>query len=166
MNYPKSDKQKMMKTNHLADSFAPMLIVSNLAKKRDKILDFGCGRGRISMNHLKQCGFTQVYGYDLVLSDAPAYGQFDYIYVQNVLNSIPSDLSLYLTLMDIAGFIKDDGVCIMDYPLKKRSLKMSNLAMKGLVNEVFHEVFTLTSDKKNHTPIWACKLTEDINEEV
>lgn len=166
MNYPKSDRKKILETNCSTKSFKPTHIVSGTANCNSYILDFGCGHGQVSVAHLKTLGFKRVYAHDFTVSDNPPRGKFDYVIVQNVLNTIPSDFTLYLTLLDIAGYIKDDGICVMDFPNHYRAIKAGNLTMKGMVSEVFKEVFTLTSDKKNHIPVWACRLAKDINEEM
>ncbi len=165
MQYPKTDWKYLTQLNCPAYSSKPTNLVAGVADSTSYILDFGCGTDCDSVKRLQALGFKRVYKHDLLVSDNPPRGQFDYVIVQNVLNTIPSDFTLYLTLMDIAGYVKDDGICVMDFPKHFRAMRVGNLTMKGFVNEVFAEIFTVTSDKQNRVPVWVCRLAKDINEE-
>ena len=158
-----SDKKKKSQTTVKKPKIIEL--VEAVAGKNMTILDFGCGYEQPHVNRLTQNGFKNVHGHDFSCPNPNIKrGHFDIVYANDVLHILPSDHALYLTLMDIAGYLNPTGVfyCNFNYPRALR--KTSNKQMKGFLKEIFSEVFTLNTDVPNKMPLWGCRLEEDVTE--
>jgi len=165
MEYPRNEIEKAKSRDSWDCSSTIIDLVQCLAKKKDYILDFGSGCPAGNKKALLNDGYVNVFGHDFHYTDNPPYGNFSIVYMKNVLNNLPSELFIYLTLLEAAGYLNPNGRLIVDYPKKNRMLKVSNMRMRAFLEFTFNQVFTLTSDEKNQWPVWIARVDVNHNEE-
>lgn len=165
MEYPLIDVKQMMNRQSVSKDDKILNIVSSIVKPTDNVLDFGCGHQMQDVTYMRNNKHKCTYGHDFHTTYAPSYGDYSVVYLKNVLNNIPSEMSLYLTLLEAAGYLNPNGKVIADYPAKNRMMKMGNMKVRAFLEYVFNQVFTLTTDQNGYTPIWIARVDVSHNEE-
>lgn len=107
--------------------------VASIAKKTDKILDFGAGKDALHTMTLRKLGFNVTahefgsnFNNIIHSEDALAY-KYDLVFASNVINVQNSENMLIETLSSINNIVNDGGKFIFNFPSSPR---------KGFVGEI------------------------------
>lgn len=134
-------------------------LVPRVAKKTDRILDFGAGTRAIHTVALRQQGYN-VTAYDIGANLDPAIHdpkalsrKWDVIYVSNVLNVQPSPRDLSGLVGLLASLVKKGGALIANYPPSPRKSGVPVADLDALLRQHFVEVVRV---KGVSSPTWIC----------
>lgn len=121
-------------------SVVALYVLENIDKK-EKILDFGCGKEFIQGKFLNEKGFN-VSGYDFG-SNKPENGVellkhgYSVIYASNVLN-VQSSLDMLLTTLNqIYNSLESGGEFICNYPASPRKLLLAASDLREILQSIF-----------------------------
>ena len=135
-------------------------LVPQVAKKTDKILDFGAGTRAIHTKSLRAQGYL-VTAYDIGANIDPAIHdpnalakKWDVVYASNVMNvqPTPSDLAGLIGLF--ADIVKKGGTFIGNYPPSPRKSGLSVAEVDALLRMRFP---TVTRVPGVSSPTWICR---------
>jgi len=135
-------------------------VVLSLTTNKDKILDYGAGKGQ-DVEKLKEDGrnvmgydFTYMYPFipDLNLVK-PEF--FNVIYSSNVLNVLSTTNDIYATLTEVCKYLKEDGLYIANYPSSPR--KCSELTEKYLRSILRSMFYTVIVKKYSSGIVFICQ---------
>lgn len=116
--------------------------VESIARKEDKILDYGAGKGAVHTIYLREKGFNCV-AYDFgdnvtELHDKNALErQYDIVFASNVLNVCSSTGMLINTIREIYNATKDNGIVVMNYPSSPRKTVLDTNAIEYIIERIF-----------------------------
>lgn len=151
-------------TYRATGSIGPKAIVPKLvpgvAKKTDRILDFGAGTKAIHTMALRQQGYN-VTAFDIGANIDPAIHdpnalakRWDVVYASNVLNVQPSPADLISLVMLLADLVKKGGTLIANYPPSPRKSGLPVATVDTILQSHFA---TVTRVPKVSSPTWICK---------
>ena len=132
--------------------------VESIARKEDKILDYGAGKWAVHTLYLREKGFDCT-AYDFgdnvkYIHDEDALKrQYDIVFASNVLNVCSSLTMLINTVKEICNATKDNGVAIMNYPSNPRKLVLDVASMEHVIENVFKHKITRVGGTKS-APVW------------
>ena len=132
--------------------------VESIARKEDKILDYGAGKWAIHTLYLREKGFDCT-AYDFgdnvkYIHDEDALKrQYDIVFASNVLNVCSSLTMLINTVKEICNATKDNGVAIMNYPSNPRKLVLDVASMEHVIENVFKYKIARVGGTKS-APVW------------
>lgn len=141
-------------------------IVPEVAKKTDRILDFGAGTKAIHTVALRKQGYN-VTAYDIgnnvnpMTHDTRALSKkWDVVYASNVMNVQPSPTYLLGLVRTLASILKKGGTLVANYPPSPRKSGMSVAEVDGALQRQFREVVRV---KGVSSPTWICRksMTHD-----
>jgi hypothetical protein len=121
-------------------SVVALYVLENIDRK-EKILDFGCGKEFIQGKFLNEKGFD-VSGYDFG-SNKPENGvelfkqKYSVIYASNVLNVQSSMVMMLETLQQINNSLEPGGEFICNYPSSPRKMLLSANDLKEIIQSIF-----------------------------
>lgn len=142
-------------------------VVQHFAKKKDLILDFGCGPQAQHVINLREKGYEKTYGMDMFFqkeSDIPLklkgrvfslkilehIKYFDIVYASNVINVQPSLKAIDHVFTEMIVSLKPEGKIIFNYPQSPRKNDMTTKEMDLSTRNFFRHVVKLPYP----TPIW------------
>jgi uncharacterized UPF0146 family protein len=135
-------------------------IVPRVAKKSDRILDFGAGTKAIHTKALRKQGYN-VTAYDIGANIDPAIHdpnalakKWDVVYASNVLNVQPSPADLISLVMLLAQIVKKGGHLIANYPPSPRKSGLTVAAVDAILQSHFA---TATRVPGVSSPTWICR---------
>ena len=120
-------------------------VVRNLAKKSDKILDFGAGKDAAHAEALRADGYdvtAHEFGSNvregLHDPDALRHGPYSMAYASNVLNVQSSEAMLKKTLTQIHRALRNGGAFIGNFPGSPRKMpNFTSAQMAAAIEDVF-----------------------------
>jgi hypothetical protein len=135
-------------------------LVPGVAKKSDKILDFGAGTKAIHTVALRKQGYD-VTAYDIGANvdprthDTKALSKkWDVVYASNVLNVQPSPAHLVGLVQTLASVVKKGGTLVANYPPSPRKSGLTVAEVEGVLRGGFSAV---TRVKGVSSPTWICR---------
>jgi len=138
-------------------------IIEQIAKKGDKILDFGAGKDAFGTKYLRESGFdvtAHEIGENFVegLHDPDALeSYYDVVFISNVLNIQPDVPRLLDILSDAKARVNVGGMLVCNFPVKPRH----NDATTDFVETALRLAFNKNIQKiKNYSPTWMCVKTK------
>ncbi len=132
--------------------------VESIARKEDKILDYGAGKRAVHTLYLREKGFDCT-AYDFgdnvkdVHDEEALKRQYDIVYASNVLNVCCNLQMLIETLKEINKATKENGVAIMNYPSSPRKLVLDAASMEQVIENVFKYKIARVGGTKS-APVW------------
>ena len=165
MTVKNADYVKLVNATYRATgSVGPKAVVPKLvpqvAKKTDKILDFGAGTKAIHTKSLRQQGYN-VTAYDIGSNIDPAIHdpnalakKWDVVYASNVLNVQPSRSDLAGLIGLFADIVKRGGTLVANYPPSPRKSGLTVAEVDALLRGRFASV---TRVPKVSSPTWICR---------
>lgn len=132
--------------------------VESIARKEDKILDYGAGKGAMHTLYFRDKGFdctaydfgdnvTEIHDKDALKR------QYDIVFASNVLNVCSSLAMLIDTLKEINKATKENGVAIMNYPSTPRKIVLDIASMEHVIENVFKYKIARAGGTKS-APVW------------
>lgn len=139
--------------------------VESIARKEDKILDYGAGKGAVHTLYLREKGFDCTaydFGENVTeLHDRYALKKdtYDIVFASNVLNVCSNTTMLFKTIYEIDGVTKKNGgIAIMNYPSSPRKIEDINAdEMQRLLEGLFGYKTERVGGTKS-APVW--KITK------
>lgn len=138
-------------------------IIEQIAKKGDKILDFGAGKDAFGTKYLRKSGFdvtAHEIGENFVdgLHDLNALElYYDVVFISNVLNIQPDVPRLLDVISGVKSCLNVGGKFICNFPVKPRH----NDATTDFVETALRLAFNRNVERiKNHSPTWVCTKSE------
>mgnify|MGYP000153637467 FL=1 len=135
-------------------------LVPGVAKKSDRILDFGAGTKAIHTMALRQQGYN-VTAYDIGANIDPAIHdtnalakRWDVVYASNVLNVQPSRSDLAGLIGLFADIVKKGGTLIANYPPSPRKSGLAVAEVDALLRMKFATVARVPGIS---SPTWICR---------
>lgn len=117
--------------------------VESIARKEDKILDYGAGKWAIHTLHLREQGFDCT-AYDFgenvkhwIHDENALDKQYDIVFASNVLNVCCNRTMLINTVKEIYNATKENGVAVMNYPSNPRKNLFDAASMTHVVEDIF-----------------------------
>ena len=165
MTVKNADYVKLVNATYRATgSIGPKVVVPKLvpgvAKKTDKILDFGAGTKAIHTVALRQQGYN-VTAYDIGANIDPAIHdtnalakRWGVVYASNVMNVQPSRSDLAGLIGLFADIVKKGGTQIANYPPSPRKSGLAVAEVDALLRGRFASV---TRVPKVSSPTWICR---------
>lgn len=132
--------------------------VESIARKEDKILDYGAGKWAVHTLYLREKGFDCT-AYDFgdnvkYIHDQNALKkQYDIVFASNVLNVCSSLTMLIDTVKEIYNATEENGVAIMNYPSSPRKLVLDVTSMEQVIENVFKYKIARVGGTKS-APVW------------
>lgn len=132
--------------------------VESVARREDKILDYGAGKGAVHTLYLREKGFDCT-AYDFgdnvtEVHDKEALGrQYDIVFASNVLNTCSSAGMLIWTVKEIYNATKEHSVAIMNYPSSPRKTVLDADAVERIIGRVFKHKIERVGGTKS-APVW------------
>jgi predicted PolB exonuclease-like 3'-5' exonuclease len=132
--------------------------VESIARKEDKILDYGAGKWAVHTLYLREKGFNcTAYDFGDNVKDIHDQNalerQYDIVYASNVLNVCCNLKMLIETLKEINKVTKENGVAIMNYPSSPRKLVLDVASMEQVIENVFKYKIARVGGTKS-APVW------------
>ena len=151
-------------TYRATGSIGPKAIVPKLvpgvAKKTDRILDFGAGTKAIHTMALRQQGYN-VTAFDIGANIDPAIHdpnalakRWDVVYASNVMNVQPSRSDLAGLIGLFASIVKKGGALIANYPPSPRKSGLTVAEVDALLRMKFATVARVPGVS---SPTWICR---------
>ena len=153
MRYTKKQIEEMDKTERpWKSTVAHKWLRFLCSNKKAKILDFGCGKRKTMPQVLRDQGYKNIVGYDIMFERHQTKGDdhyetfekinqdqlWNYIVVSNVLNIQPTEEHIYSTLETINSIVKPKTTVIINYPLSPRRLpEITNALFRDMIEDVF-----------------------------
>lgn len=138
-------------------------IVEQIAKKGDKILDFGAGKDAFGTNYLRESGFdvtAHEIGENFVegIHDSNALDSYyDVVFASSVLNIQPDVPRILEVISDAKARLNIGGMLVCNFPVKPRK----NDATTDFVETALRIAFNKNIQKiENHSPTWMCVKME------
>lgn len=137
--------------------------VESIARKEDKILDYGAGKGAVHTLYLREKGFDCT-AYDFgdnvtELHDESALErQYDIVFASNVLNVCSTTHMLVRTTMEIWKATKDGGCAIVNYPNSPRKGDFTVKEVKDVLECSFDCAEAELIGGTKSVPVW--KITK------
>jgi hypothetical protein len=138
-------------------------IVSRIAEKRDKILDFGAGKDAFGTKCLRERGFD-VTAYEIgknfvegVHDPKALDSYYSIIFASNVLNVQPDVPRLLDVISDVKAHLKCGGVFICNFPVKPRHNDATTDFVETALRLAFNREVQVI---ENHSPTWMCEKLE------
>lgn len=165
MTVKNTDYVKLVNATYRATgSIGPKAVVPKLvpgvAKKSDRILDFGAGTKAIHTMALRQQGYN-VTAYDIGANIDPAIHdtnalakKWDVVYASNVLNVQPSRSDLAGLIGLFANIVKKGGTLIANYPPSPRKSGLTVAEVDALLRMKFATVARVPGIS---SPTWICR---------
>jgi SAM-dependent methyltransferase len=144
-----------------------------LAKKTNRLLDFGAGKTAIYTKRLRKAGYN-VTAYDFGDNFDPnihdrnaLVRQYDIVFASNVLNVQSTRAALAKTIKQIKSTLKSNGIAIANYPASPRKLEhIDGEAMQKILHNYFQSVEIIEGGMSS--PVFELRLAasrNDANEE-
>lgn len=116
--------------------------VESIARKEDKILDYGAGKRAVHTLYLRKKGFDcTAYDFGDNVTDVhdkeALKKQYDIVFASNVLNVCSSHNMLVNVVKEIYNATKENGVAIMNYPDSPRKTNFTEQDIKCAIAYVF-----------------------------
>lgn len=137
--------------------------VESVARKEDKILDYGAGKWAIHTLYLREKGFDCT-AYDFgdnvkYIHDRDALErQYDIVFASNVLNVCSTAHMLVRTTMEIWMATKDGGYAIVNYPSSPRKGNFTAEEVKDMLECSFDCAEAELISGTKSAPVW--KITK------
>lgn len=137
--------------------------VESIARKEDRILDYGAGKWAIHTLYLREKGFDCT-AYDFgdnvkYIHDRDALErQYDIVFASNVLNVCSTEHMLVQTTMEIYNATKDGGFTIVNYPSSPRKVNITVKEVKKILECVFNCAEAQLVGGTKSAPVW--KITK------
>lgn len=133
--------------------------VESIARKEDKILDYGAGKGAVHTLYLRENGFdctaydfgdnvTEVHDKDALTKE------YDIVYASNVLNVCSSHTMLVNVIKEIYNAIKENGIAIMNYPDNPRKANFTEHDIRCAIAYVFASTEIERVGGTKSAPVW------------
>ena len=171
MEYSDKEKKEAMATARNNGAVSSKAVVPKVVRKfahknETIILDYGCGQAKKHVAELLQEGYI-VEGYDFSLPHTAVClkGQYDMVYLSNVLNVQSSLTMLDLTLRQVAEVLYRTKLiggdhfrakAIINYPTTPRKLNINTKAMQTILETYFYEVHRCPYSEVGNNIVWIC----------
>ena len=137
--------------------------VESIARKEDKILDYGAGKGAVHTLYLRDKGFDCT-AYDFgenvteVHDKKALCRQYDIVFASNVLNVCSTAHMLVRTTMEILMATKNVGCAIVNYPSSPRKGNFTVEEVKDMLECSFDCAEAELIGGTKSAPVW--KITK------
>lgn len=144
--------------------------VESIARKEDKILDYGAGKGAMHTLYLREKGLDCTaydFGENVTeLHDKSALDrQYDIVFASNVLNVCSTTHMLVNTTMEIWQATKAGGIAIVNYPSSPRKCFYTTEQVKDMLECAFDCSTAERVGGTKASPVWAIKKKKlDVDE--
>ena len=140
--------------------------VEFIARKEDKILDYGAGKGAVHTLYLREKGFNCIaydFGNNVTeMHDKEALKkEYDIVYASNVLNVCSSHNMLVNVIKEIYNAIKDNGIAIMNYPDSPRKANFTEQDIRCAIAYVFCSSDIERVGGTKSAPVWKIRKESD-----
>ena len=142
--------------------------VESIARKEDKILDYGAGKGAVHTLYLRDKGFDCT-AYDFgdnvteVHDKEALKRQYDVVMCSNVLNTQNSVRMLIETLKQIHNSLSHNGKLICNYPTSPRKMLLTAHDVEQIIVNIFGCTKKVGGTKS--APIWEVSKIKEIKYE-
>lgn len=133
--------------------------VESIARKEDKILDYGAGKWAVHTLYLREKGFDCT-AYDFgdnvkYIHDEDALKrQYDIVFASNVLNVCSSHNMLVNVIKEIYNAIEENGIAIMNYPSSPRKANFTEQDVRCAIAYVFASTEIERVGGTKSAPMW------------
>lgn len=133
--------------------------VESIARKEDKILDYGAGKGAVHTLYLRGKGFDCTaydFGENVTeIHDKNALDrQYDIVFASNVLNVCSTTHMLVRTTMELWQATKNDGIAIVNYPINPRKCFYTTKQVQDILECSFDCAEAQLIGGTKNAPVW------------